>query len=128
MVFAKPDSAYMKLLKPWLEKKQRLGLDRWGRDDSSVGHIYAPVVEHFTAEIPEQLRKNLYPPHWGVAGHVHTQLRDNLLSNILTHEYASYFEGKSYDELDELAASFKLENCVKRDGLNELLRTDAEFS
>jgi len=28
--------------------------------------------------------------------------------------------------LDELAASFKLSNCVKREGLNEILRKDAQ--
>ena len=44
----------------------------------------------------------------------------------MTLEYASYFEGKSLKELDELAASFKLENCTRRNGLNEILRADAE--
>src|SRR5690606_20856453 len=75
MVHANPDSAYMKLLKPWLEKKKRLGLDRWGRDDKHVKHIYAPVIDHSRAEIDESIVKQLYPPHWGLENHVHTQLR-----------------------------------------------------
>lgn len=29
MVHASPDSAYIKLLKPFLEKKKRLGVDKW---------------------------------------------------------------------------------------------------
>lgn len=125
MVYANTDTAYMKLLKPWLEKKKRLGLDRWGRDDKHVKHIYAPVLEHFRAEIPQGILKKLYPPHWGLENHIHTHLRDILLSRILTREYASYFEGKSFDELDALAASFKLESCAKRGGLNEILRADS---
>ena len=49
-------------------------------------------------------------------------LRNILLSEELTPEYASYFEGLSLQELDDLAASFKFENCVQREGLNKVLR------
>jgi hypothetical protein len=38
------------------------------------------------------------------------------------------FRGKTIEELDGLAASFKLENCVLREELNEILRADAETS
>lgn len=125
MVHTHPSSAYMTVLKPWLEKKHRLGLDRWGRDDTSVAHIYQPVIDHFRAEIPGEILGQLYPPHWDLETRVHTQLRDILLSGILTREYASYFAGRSFEELDAMAGSFKLENCVKRDGLNDILRMDA---
>lgn len=125
MVYSRPDSAYMTTLRPWLEKKRRLGLDRWGRDDSQVAHIYQPVIDHFRAEIPGWIEKSLYPPHWTLETRVHMQLRDILLSGILTREYASYFAGKSFEELDAIAASFKLDNCVKRGGLNDILRADA---
>lgn len=125
MVYSKPDSTYMTVMKPWLEKKKRLGLDRWGRDDTHVAHIYAPIIEHFREEIPESILKSLYPPHWTLETHIHTKLRDILLSGILTKEYASYFAGRSFEELDAMAASFKLENCVERDLLNEILRADA---
>jgi hypothetical protein len=43
-------------------------------------------------------------------------LRNMLLSEELLPEYASLFEGLSYDELDDLAGSFKFENCVQREG------------
>ena len=55
-------------------------------------------------------------------------IREMLVSELLTYEYASYFEGKSMEELDELAASFKLENCLRRGGLNEILQADAGIS
>ncbi|KAK5658450.1 hypothetical protein OQA88_1839 [Cercophora sp. LCS_1] len=126
MVHASPDSAYIKLLQPFLAKKKRLGLDKWGRDDKEVAHIYAPVIEHFKQEIPEQWVNKRYPQVWKIEGHVHRVIRETLFSEIMCWEYASYFEGKSFEELDELAASFKLENCVRRDGLNEILRRDAE--
>jgi hypothetical protein len=125
MVYASPDSAYMRLLKPFLSKKKRLGLDKWGRDDTHVKHIYEPLVQHLRSEIPEKFLKKKYPQHWGLEGHINRVLRELLVSEVLTHEYASYFEGKSHAELDDLAASFKLENCRKRDGLNQILRTNA---
>lgn len=139
----------MRLLKPFLEKKKRLGLDKWGRDDTHVGHIYEPIIKHMQAEIPEEFLNKRYPHHWGLKGHVNNVIRELLFSEILAWEYASYFEGKTLQELDELAASFKvsferflssdsiqttltmyectfkLENCVRRDGLNEILRQDA---
>jgi hypothetical protein len=50
-----------------------------------------------------------------------------LLSEELLPEYASLFEGLSYEELDDLAASFKFENCVQREGLNKVLRDHAHL-
>jgi hypothetical protein len=48
------------------------------------------------------------------------------MSEYLGWEMAELFSGKTKDELDELAGSFKLENCVVREELNEILRKDAE--
>lgn len=128
MVYASPDTAYMKLLAPFLAKKKRMGVDKWGRDDSQVKHVYEPLIEYLKTEIPERFQKKRYPTHWGMEGHVHRVLRELLVSEMLTWEFASYFEGKSFEELDELAASFRFENCVKRDGLNDILKKDAEIS
>lgn len=128
MVYTDSDTPYMRLMKPFLDKKKRLGLDKWGRDDKHVGHIYEPVFQHLKDEIPEQFLNSRYPHHWGLRGHVNHMIRELLFSEILTREYASYFKGKSLRELDELAGSFKLENCVRRSGLNEILRNDAGMS
>jgi hypothetical protein len=126
MVYTDPDSAYMRLLKPFLDKKKRLGLDPWGRDDTHVKHIWEPVLQHLKEEIPEQFQGKRYPFHWGLEKQISRVVRDMLMSELLTYEYASYFENKTMEELDELAASFKLENCLKRDGLNKILQNDAE--
>jgi hypothetical protein len=125
MVYAAPDSAYMRLMKPWLEKKKRLALDKWGRDDKHVAHVHKPLIDHLRAEVPEKCLAKRYPPTWRLEDHVNRVVRDMLVSDMLTGEYASYFEGKGLEELDELAASFKLENCRSRDELNGILRKDA---
>lgn len=108
MVYANPNTPYMRLLKPFLERKKRLGLDKWGRDDTHVGHIYEPLIQHMRDEIPDKFLAKRYPQHWGLQGHVNNAIRELLFSEILTWEYASYFEGKTLQELDELAASFKV--------------------
>ncbi|EMC97975.1 glycoside hydrolase family 5 protein [Baudoinia panamericana UAMH 10762] len=125
MVYAGPDTAYIRLLKPFLDKQKRLGLNKWGRDDTHVKHIYEPLVQHLKEEIPEEFQGRRYPHHWRLEGHLHRVIREMLFSELLTYEFASYFKGLSLEQLDELAASFKLENCVKRDGLNKILQADA---
>ncbi|KAM0721109.1 hypothetical protein Q7P37_003395 [Cladosporium fusiforme] len=125
MVYTNPKCAYMQLLQPFLDKKKRLGLDPWGRDDTHVKHIWAPVLQHLREEIPEKFRDKRYPHHWGLEKHMNRVIRDMLMSEFLTFEYASYFEGKSFEELEELAASFRIENCLRRDGLNGILQDDA---
>lgn len=127
MVYTSPDSAYVRLLQPFLEKKKRLGLDPWGRDDTQVKHIWEPVLQHLKDEIPEKFQNRRYPHHWGLEKQISRVVRDMVMSELLTYEFASYFENKTLEELDELAASFKIENCLKRDGLNKILQDDAEL-
>ncbi len=56
---------------------------------------------------------------------MHRVVRELLVSKLLTYEFADYFTGKSFEELDALAGNFRFEECVKRDGLNEILTRDA---
>jgi hypothetical protein len=61
-------------------------------------------------------------PTWNPTHHVERLIRNILLSDGLYPEYASYFDGLSFEELDALAASFKFENCIQREELNEIIR------
>jgi aryl-phospho-beta-D-glucosidase BglC (GH1 family) len=122
LTFVNPDTKWFKVLGPWLKKKQALGLDKWGRDaDPEVEKIYEPVVEHFKSVIPQQFQKVLYPHHYNTATYIDLVVRDMLLSQYLTYEFAEYFRGMSFQDLDDMAASFKFENCLKRDLLNHYL-------
>jgi hypothetical protein len=85
------------------------------------------VLQHLKDEIPEQFQGKRYPFHWGLEKQLTRVQRDMVMSELLTYEYASYFENKTLEELDELAASFKIEKCLKREGLNEILQRDAEI-
>lgn len=126
MTYVCPETPYMRLIAPFLEKKKRLGLDFWGSaDKEAVRHVYEPFVRALKEMVPEHLRGKRYPPQWSFERHVERSVRECLLSEYLGWEMAELFEGKSMHDLDELAGSFKFENCVLREELNEILRKDA---
>ncbi|RFU30818.1 hypothetical protein B7463_g5525, partial [Scytalidium lignicola] len=124
LVHVSPESKWYKHLRPWLDKKLEIGLDRWGRrkDPEIEQAVYGPVKAHFREVIPEHLHRSIYPRTWTVDDYVDRVLRDILLSQYLTQEYAEYFKDLSFEELDEMAASFKLENLVIREELVKTLR------
>ncbi|KAL3426961.1 glucan -beta-glucosidase [Phlyctema vagabunda] len=127
MLYVPKTSAWHKLLAPFLEKKAQTGVDFWGRNDSAeITAIYEPIKQHFKDIVPQKFWNKRYPsPLWDMARHIDRTVRENLLSEYMNYEMASYFEGKSFDELDELAASFKIENCQQRTQLNDILQADA---
>ncbi|KAJ9660077.1 hypothetical protein H2198_002774 [Neophaeococcomyces mojaviensis] len=129
MVHVDPGSKYMQLIAPFLSKKQHLGLDFWGCvDKSGVQNTYDPFIKALEEQIPEKFRTRKYPHVWTFGRHVERVVRECLMSEYLGWEFTELFRGLEYEELDELAACFKLENCLKREGLNEILRRDAQRS
>ena len=104
-------------------EKKKLGLDRWGNDiDPKYAKIYHNLIDHIKENTPEKYHKALYPHNWTVEDYVYRVAKDMLFSQIAQHEYADLFVGLSFEELDELAASFKFENICKRDELNAILK------
>jgi len=119
------ETPYMKLLENFLAKKHRLAVDAWGADDSQIAHVYQPLLDLIEKEVPEKYR-NLYPwPVWSFWNRTSRLSRNILVSDYLVQEWADHFEGKSEEELDELAKSFRFDNCLHRDGLNEILKENA---
>ncbi|KAF3942349.1 Endoglucanase [Dactylella cylindrospora] len=121
MVYVSQDTPYMKLLQPILAKKQRLAVDSWGTDETHIQHIVDPIRQLLADNIDEKYRK-LYPhPVIPYDSRVSKIAINILVAEFLIQEWADYFEGKSFEELDELAASFKFENCLQRESLNKAL-------
>ncbi|PSN62349.1 glycoside hydrolase [Corynespora cassiicola Philippines] len=129
MVYVKPESAYLQLLQPFIQKKKDLSADFWGSNDDKVKHVYDPFFSAIKEWVPEHLHKKKYPsPLWTIERHFERVIRETLLSEYLGWEMAEYFQGKSEQELDQLAASFKFENCNVRDSLNAVLSEDARVT
>ena len=126
MCYLSEDSAYLKLIKPFVDRARRLGLAFWCRDDKAVAEFYEPLYKHVEAEIvPEEKRRARYPGLWDVRRQIDRVVREMLLSEYLVDDYAILFKDKSFEELGELADSFKFEQCVQRESLNGVLKADA---
>jgi hypothetical protein len=129
MVYVHPNSPYMKLIGDFVKKKQRLGLDYWGVADRNIPNAaYKPFMDMLKAEVPEHLRAAKYPKLWTFERQITRAVRETLMSEYHGLEMAELFAGKTKEELEELAASFALENCLTRDELNQYLAEDAAMT
>lgn len=126
MVYLDPESAHMRLVRPFIDKKQRLGLDFWACADKSLvdAQVYRPLIDKLKDMVPEHLRRKKYPKTWTFDRQVERVVRECLMSEYLGWELAEAFAGKTEDELEELAASFALDKCLRRDELNWILQLD----
>ncbi|GAA3467710.1 glycoside hydrolase family 5 protein [Nonomuraea roseola] len=103
----------------FMDKKRRLGADRWGSTMEESADELAPlhrlVEREFAAWRP-------YP--WGARYTTDDLIRHILLAQALLPEYAALFGGLDDDGLRALADSFALEACARREPLLDLLRTN----
>ncbi|KAF9466717.1 glycoside hydrolase family 5 protein [Collybia nuda] len=125
MVYVSQLTPYMKLFKTFLERKHRLAVDAWGKDDKDVKHIYQPIVQLIKDSVSDDSNLKLYPPLWSVEERVTRLSRTMLVAEFLVKEWAEMFSGMDFANLEELAKSFRFENCEKREGLNKALRANA---
>ncbi|KIJ08612.1 glycoside hydrolase family 5 protein [Paxillus involutus ATCC 200175] len=119
MVYVSRDTPCMKIFDKLLEQKFRLAVDAWGTNDRYVRHIYQPIIDLIKENMAE-VNRSLYPPIWSLENRVARLSRTMLVAEFVVKEWADTLKGLSFEQFDEIAASFKFENCVKREGLNNL--------
>jgi endoglucanase len=112
----KKDTPYMKLVSAFLSRKDSLGADSWGSSDKNIRQVIAPIEELFEKEFPKY---DPYPA--GQKRHIRLLVRNILIAEALMPEYCNLFRGLSNNELIALAQSFRFENYVKRDRLEDIL-------
>jgi hypothetical protein len=123
VVHAAAESSYVRRIQPVLEKKARLGVDSWGSTDAGVRHILDPIEATFAEEFPD------YDPFpWGAQRWVHLLVRHILLAEPMVADFERCFEGLSPDDAEALADDFRLDRCVQRRRLVEILRTRRKTS
>jgi len=121
MTHLSPVSAWMRLLAPIIEKKRLLAVDSWAYDDAHLQPgLFEPLHQWFADNVPEKYSKK-YPWQWRMHMHVFRGIRGITMAEYMIPEWADYFEGLSFEQLDELAASWKFENCIGRQRLNDTL-------
>jgi hypothetical protein len=107
-----PDSAYMERFGDLVAKKRRLGVDAWGSTHAELPEVIEPLHALIAREFPDWA-----PYPWGVRDATGLLVRHILLAQAMLPEYAERFRGLGDDELDELADSFALERCRRRERL-----------
>lgn len=125
LTYLSPSSPYITLLKPFLDKKQALALDAWGASDTHLAPLFSQIEKFFKDNIDEEDQKRYPWPVWKFEQWISRVVRNELLSEFLVPEWARYFKGLSADELNKLGESFKFENCLLRDKLNNILKNDS---
>jgi hypothetical protein len=91
---------------------QLLAADCWGVDIAPVKHIFQPMLDWLLAAVPGITER--YPKVKKPDVMLGRMVRNMLMSEELCHEYAEFFRGKSFDELDALAKSFSLGKTSSR--------------
>lgn len=125
MLSTSASSPWNQLIAPFLAKKRRLNLDWWGKYHSAeMERIMTPLREMVDRESETAGRQ--YPLTWKTERHVDRNLLHTFLSESLQGEFAELFRGKTFEELEALAGSFRFENCVQREGLNGIMAAHAK--
>jgi hypothetical protein len=84
MVHLSRDSPYMRLVAPFIAKKQRLGLDSWSVvDKSGVANTYQPFLDDLKEMVPAHIRESMYPHTWPFDRQFERVIRECLLSEYL---------------------------------------------
>ncbi|KAG5650341.1 Endo-1,4-beta-xylanase 5 [Sphagnurus paluster] len=125
MVYVSRGTPYMQHFEAFLARKHRLAVDAWGKDDTHVKHVYAPIEALVRDAVADDAHLKLYPPLWSVQERVTRIARTMLVAEFLVREWAEMFRGMDEERLEELAGSFGFANCEKREGLNRALREHA---
>ncbi|KAG6837586.1 hypothetical protein H0H93_007000 [Arthromyces matolae] len=129
MVHVSRDTAYMQHFRDFLARKHRLAVDAWGKDDTNVKQIYAPIEALIRESVADAAYLKLYPPLWSVQERVTRVSRTILFAEFLVKEWAEMFRGMDEHRLEELAKSFspKLTGS-KFDGIIIFTRANFEIS
>jgi hypothetical protein len=115
-VFAKPDSPYVRRIRPFLEKQDRLGAGGWKTLDTNIRSFMGPLEELFAREFPG------YDPFpFGAVWQIRRLIRGILLSEPFLREWSELFRGATEDDIEEMMESFRFENCAVRTGLEDVL-------
>jgi endoglucanase len=118
-----PDSKWTQMIRPILDKKAILGVDSWGGVDTNVRHILEPIEKTFAEFYPA------YEPFpFGVQWQINRAVRHILLAEPLVEDFYPLLEGLDFDQIDELMASFRFQNCTPRPELIKIIKRERQIA
>jgi aryl-phospho-beta-D-glucosidase BglC (GH1 family) len=117
-----PDSKWIRKIQPILEKKAILGVDSWGGLDNNVRHILEPIEQTFAEFFP-----NYKPFPFDAKWQINRTVRHILLAEPLIEDFYPLLQGLTFDEIDELMASFQYKNCSPRQELIQIIKKEHQI-
>lgn len=120
MVYTSADSPWNELTKDFVAKKESLRMDSSPSFNvRQIDDVLLPLIAWIEEVCPQAGKA--YPKVWGTRRHIERQVFHIFLAQQYCGEFASLFEDKSIDDLENLARSFAFSECIKRDNLENLL-------
>jgi len=119
-VYTNPDSAWMKRIQRTNAIKRKLGLDGW--EPFAQDSAFMRTTVRSIVDVVRRATKSAKLPYEQLKLTLNNTLSVVVLSEFLLPFYASQFKGMSSDELEHMMQSFRWENCIRRDGLEQVLR------
>ena len=110
------NTPYMKLVSAFLARKDSLGADAWGSTDKNIRQVIQPLEDMFKKEFSGY---NPYPN--GPERRISLMIRHLLIAEALVPEYCNLFKNLTDEQVIALAQSFRFENYVKRNRLEDIL-------
>ncbi|KAJ5263588.1 hypothetical protein N7478_011193 [Penicillium angulare] len=127
MIYTNPQSKWNQAIKPFLDKKRAVWIDKWGHNHVPEAEAaLKPLMEYIDRVSPSA--KETYPTSWNTELHVTRNVLYTFLAASFSDEFASLFQGMEEKELEDLARSFHFEECVQREGLNQILKEHSKLS
>ncbi|KAJ5722671.1 hypothetical protein N7488_000706 [Penicillium malachiteum] len=127
MIYTSPQGKWNKNIRPFLDKKRAVWIDKWGHNpDPEAEAALKPLNDLIDRVSPTAT--TTYPTSWNTNMHVTRNVFWTFLAASFSDEFASLFEGMEEKELEELARSFHFDECLQREGLNQILKEHARVS
>jgi len=120
LVYARPDSPWMRRIRPVVDKKVRLGVDSWATTDEAIRDVMAPIEAVFAREYP-----SFDPFPFGQQRWIQTLVRSILLAEPMAADFGDCFIGIDDEQAIALAESFRFGNCLRRRRLGDLIAAKA---
>jgi hypothetical protein len=118
LVYADPQSEWMQRTRSVREAKTTLRCDSWiERYEAETERLIQQISKHTRMTVA-----NL-PGAWANLDEtLRGAICDGVLSRMLLPAFAEQFRGMSENEMDCMMQSFALQNCVRREGLTQLIK------
>lgn len=118
LVYVRQDSEWMKRTQKVRLIKKRIGCDFWTAKDSQLmQRLRQGVIKSLKQEI-----KDHKLPYQEFENKLNKTLGGILFSEFILPLYAAQFKGMSNDEIERMMKSFRWENCIRRKGLEKIIR------